>query len=294
MRKDNTKLCVLLEPKEFSTNPIIDFCDETFEGREWTENAIFLMTKFDKQLHDARTGSKANKFFNEFKENGIIPHLIITPTLPKEDLPIEELLIQRKELLDSATKKEVNEFRQWVSGHRKFLEANPSDDLLATDIAKRLGFDTAKQVMRKVMLEDTILRLPEVLTSLKSDLASCQNELAALKEKERYNDPKEVKIIIGQALECIEKRILAYLDGDLEKAYNSPTLLQTLDDELEEEEDSDWCERELNHHSSKEEEWRERLSEYEYIGEMQAEERFLGGKQVQRAINVFQLIIIDK
>jgi hypothetical protein len=30
MGKANTKLCVLLEPKEFATNDIINFCDETF------------------------------------------------------------------------------------------------------------------------------------------------------------------------------------------------------------------------------------------------------------------------
>jgi hypothetical protein len=96
MKKENTKLCVLLEPKEFSTNPSIDFCDETFGGgRQWTENAIFLMTKFDKQILDSRTGSKANKFFDEFRANNITPHLVITPTLPKEDLPLADLFKER-------------------------------------------------------------------------------------------------------------------------------------------------------------------------------------------------------
>lgn len=46
MMKANTKLCVLLEPKEFSTNPIIDFCDDTFSGRdEWTHRSVFLMVR---------------------------------------------------------------------------------------------------------------------------------------------------------------------------------------------------------------------------------------------------------
>ena len=51
--KPHTKLCVLLEPKEFSTNSIIGFCDETFGGRDkWVNDATFLMTKFYKQFED--------------------------------------------------------------------------------------------------------------------------------------------------------------------------------------------------------------------------------------------------
>jgi hypothetical protein len=50
------------------------------------------MTKFYIQFEDSRSGSKANKFvkgqFDE--ETGILPHLVFTPTLPKEDLPAEE------------------------------------------------------------------------------------------------------------------------------------------------------------------------------------------------------------
>ena len=68
MKRPNTMLCVLMEPKEFSTNQIFDFCDDTFPKpkRNWMEDSIFLMTKFDKQLADSRSGSKANKFFREF------------------------------------------------------------------------------------------------------------------------------------------------------------------------------------------------------------------------------------
>lgn len=64
MMKPNTKICVLLEPKEFATNSIVQFCDESLGGREkWISNAIFLMTKFDKQLDDSRTGTKVLFFF---------------------------------------------------------------------------------------------------------------------------------------------------------------------------------------------------------------------------------------
>ena len=51
MKRPNSKLCVLVEPKEFSTNAIVDFCDETFGGKgSWVKDAIVLMTKFDKQV----------------------------------------------------------------------------------------------------------------------------------------------------------------------------------------------------------------------------------------------------
>jgi len=59
MLKDNMKLCVLLQPSEFATNPIVDFIVDSLGGRDtWIEDATFLMTKFDKQLDDSRTGNK--------------------------------------------------------------------------------------------------------------------------------------------------------------------------------------------------------------------------------------------
>ena len=107
MRKPNTKLCVLLEPKEFATNPILDFCDDSLGGRQkWIHDATFLMTKFDKQLDDARTATKANDFFDEFFENNCRPHLIITPTLDREDLPPGILFEKRSKLIESADEHE--------------------------------------------------------------------------------------------------------------------------------------------------------------------------------------------
>jgi hypothetical protein len=74
MRKSNTRLCVVLEPKEFQTNPIISFCDETKSRDKWITNAIFLMTKFDKQLEDSRMGSKANAFFHQ---NFVMKNIVV-------------------------------------------------------------------------------------------------------------------------------------------------------------------------------------------------------------------------
>jgi len=147
--------------------------------------------------------------------------------------------------------------------------------------------------MREVMLADTANRLPEVLAAIRTDLADCQNELLALKEKRKFNDPKEVRMIVGQVLEEVHNRIIAYLDGDLETVVKFPDILETLDDELEGEEASEWCKRELNHHSGKEDEWRDRMSDLDYQPEMQAQKEFLGGKQYQRAVFVFGQVMVD-
>jgi GTPase Era involved in 16S rRNA processing len=294
MKKPNTKLCVLLEPKEFSTNPIIDFCDTTFSGRKWVEDSIFIMNKFDKQFDDSRSGSKANNFFKEFQENDIFPHLVMTPTLAKEDLPAEELFKERQKLLDSASEKESNNFENWILGHEKFLQSNPDDQLLHPTTKKRIGFETTKNVMREVMLEDTARRLPEVLTSLRKELGDCQNNLKILNEKKRFNDPSEVKLVMVQLLQRVQTRMLAYLDGDLETSVKFPHVLQTLDDELQDEEESEWCNRELNHYTEEEDTWRERLSDLDYPKQIQAEKRFHGGKQIHRAIETFGLVMIGE
>ena len=298
MKRPNTKLCVLLEPKEFSTNQIIDFCDDTFPKpkRNWMEDSIFLMTKFDKQLADSRSGSKANKFFREFLDNGIHPHLIITPTLPKEDLPQDQLLKERQKLLDTSTEKEDHIFENWLLEHDRFLESDPMDELLDSNTKSRIGFESAKKAMREVMLQDTILRLPEVLSSLRIDLENCLEELQALEEKEKLNDPKEVKTLVTHALQKVQERINAYLDGDLETARRFPHVLQDLDDELQEEEDSEWSNRTLSHHGTVkgEENWRNCLSDIDYPKPIQAEKKFFGGKQVQRAFVVFELGMIGK
>lgn len=150
MKRKNTNLCVLLEPKEFATNPIVDFCDQALGGRKnWIDKAVFMMTKFDKQLEDARTASKANNFFTEFQKNACFPHLVITPTLDKEDLPADKLFEERKKLLMYADEYESNKFTTWTNGHDAFRATDESEPSLDPSIAEKLGFDSAKTVMRE-------------------------------------------------------------------------------------------------------------------------------------------------
>jgi Dynamin family len=296
MSKPNTKLCVLLEPKEFETNEIVNFCDETFGERDkWIRDATFLMTKFDKQLEDSRTGSKANNFFGKFHDNGCFPHLVITPTLPKEDLPPVELFEARLDLLHSSDKVEKERFAAWRDGHERFRQENPSDDALNPEIMSRIGFKSAKTVMREIMLQDTVKRLPEVLAELRNELSSLQKEQKILEEKKKFSDPVELKSVVATILYEIEQRINSYLDGDLESAVKFPEKLQSLEEEIEDEELSEWAEKELNHYTEAENHWRNRIADFEgeYPEAVQPDKKFLGGKQVQRAIEFFRAVMIE-
>lgn len=286
MRKPNTKLCVLLEPKEFATNPILDFCDDSLGGRsKWIDSATFLMTKFDKQLDDARTATKANDFFKEFFENKCRPHLVITPTLDREDLLPDILFEQRTKLIQGADEHEKDKFDQWKEGHDRFrIENESAEESLHGDIKTKIGFPSAKQVMREIMLKDTIERLPEVIESLRNDLDKCNAQYNILRDKQKFNDPQNLRNVVTRMLFQIQDRILDYLDGDLELSLKFPEKLQTLDDELDEEEDSEWSTRPLNHHSEKEDHWRARVSVLEFPDEIQADFKFLGGKQYHRAL----------
>jgi hypothetical protein len=297
MQKPNTKLCVLLEPKEFATNTIVDFCDSCLGGREkWIHNATFLMAKFDKQLNDSRTGSKANNFFKLFHENNCFPHLVITPTLAKEDLPPQKLYEARQKLLTTADVDERTQFRGWRDGHDLFRTdpQNGGDEVLDVEIQSRIGFASAKKVMREIMLVDTAKRIPEVLAALRAELDKCRKEHKTLKEKMKFTDPAELRTVVTDMVFHLQKRVLAYLDGDLESARKFPAMLQTLEDEIEEEEDSEWAEKELNYHTEKEIQWRSRIANLdEYPEELQAETKYLGGKQYQRAIAFFRIVMIE-
>jgi hypothetical protein len=298
MSKPNTKLCVLLEPKEFATNPIVDFCDTSFDGRKnWIDKATFLMTKYDKQLEDSRSAGKANIFFKEFHENKCYPHLVITPTLAKENLPAEELYEKRKELLEGADSYEKKRFAAWRQGHDLFRQEYGEDkeEDLHEQVRKRIGFESAKKVMREIMLEDTVRRLPEVLASLRKDLDECEKEERTLKEMQKFNNPSELKLVVQKVLLAIEDKVLGYLNGDLESTMKFSEMLQSLEDEIDEEEESDWVSKDLNFYTEQEDAWRERISSFggEYPKEVQADSKFLGGKQYQRAIEFFRIVMIE-
>ena len=296
MNKPNTKLCVLLEPKEFATNAVVDFCDESLGGRaKWFDKATFLMTKFDKQLDDARTASKANGFFTEFAGNRCFPHLVITPTLAKEKLPPAELYKARQDLVASSNDYEKDRFDEWLDKHEAFRQEDGDDTALFPWIRPKIGFLTAKTAMREIMLHDTVKRLPEVLSDLRKRLNEAEKERKVLLELRQFNDPLALKLVVQDLLFHVCGRVTKYLDGDLESTLKFPEKLQTLDDELLEEEESDWANKELNHFSEFEDTWRDRIADMEgdYHDCVQSDSKFLGGKQCQRAIAFFGSVLID-
>ena len=106
---------------------------------------------------------------------------------------------------------------------------------------------------------------------------------------------KEKKILDGTILYEIEKRLNSYLDGDLEPAMKFPDMLQNLDDEIDDEDNSYWAGKELNHHSEMEDEWRNRIADIEddYPETVQPQLKFLGRKQENRAIEFFREVMIQ-
>ena len=88
------------------------------------------------------------------------------------------------------------------------------------------------------MLLDTAKRIPEVILALREELDSRRKEHKTLKEKMKFTHPLELRMVVTDMVFHLQKRVLAYLDGDLESARKFPAMLQTLEDEIEEEEDS--------------------------------------------------------
>ena len=53
---------------------------------------------------------------------------------------------------------------KWHNGHKRYQHQDPTDKKLNEDITSRIGFNSAKKVMREIVLEDTVKRLPDVLS----------------------------------------------------------------------------------------------------------------------------------
>jgi hypothetical protein len=94
----------------------------------------------------------------------------------------------------------------------------------------------------------------------------------------------------------INDRLLSYLNGDLKTAIDFPQQLRRLEDEIGEEEDSDWADKELNFYTLGEPCWRDEIAHLKvckYPEQVHADKPLLGGKQVQRAIELFRVLLIE-
>ena len=75
-----------------------------------------------------------------------------------------------------------------------------------------------------------------------------------------------------------------------------PERLQTLDEEFDQEEESEWsAEKDLNHYSEAEDTWCDNIDAFqgEFLNEIQPNKQFIVGKQVQRAIVFFSSVLIE-
>ena len=279
-KEPNTKLCLLLQTNEFDTNSIVDFCDETFGSREeWVnDDTTCIMTKFDKQVGDTATGTRANKFFEKFHENGLYPFLVYTPIIKKTGLQGQQLYQARVTQLATADAKEKQLFFGWHAEHESSRREDPTEETLNPEIEKRVGFAAAKLHLREVLLRDIYDRLPDVFGDLEELKVGVEEELAPCYEKKKLYDNEDLKKVVLDFMCVVVQKMIGYLDGDLQASIKFKDSLQTLADEIEDEEDSEWAKLSLNHFSNQEDSWRERIARFEgeYPESVQPEQNFLG------------------
>eukprot|EP00929_Paragymnodinium_shiwhaense_P104120 TRINITY_DN68159_c0_g1_i1.p1 TRINITY_DN68159_c0_g1~~TRINITY_DN68159_c0_g1_i1.p1 ORF type:complete len:980 (-),score=234.70 TRINITY_DN68159_c0_g1_i1:31-2970(-) len=296
----NTKLLVLLEPKEYSTNSIVDFLDETLRHRnEWLPKSLFLMTKFDRRTGDSLTGGKSNRFLDEYWSNSIKPFMVITPTMQRsaDTMKPEEQYKERQRLLDTAADFEKKQFEDWKGAMSDAFHEDPNSEDFGEKFLPYIGYPSAVTEMNRLLLEDTRARLPQVLRDLTHRCDLARNELENLRETSQFTSEGQIQLKMAEVLDHLVTRIKSYLDGSLLVAHKLPQHHQTLDDEVTGEEESDWAHRPLNHLNEVEDKWREHIAdmaEGNWPKSVQADGKFLGGKQYQRALQFFKSVMIDR
>jgi hypothetical protein len=113
-------------------------------------------------------------------------------------------------------------------------------------------------------------------------------------------DPSNLKLMISNMLHGMCGRISSYLDGDLETARQFPDSMKDLEEELQEEDDSEWSSRRLgsNVPIEDEEKWRgiidTMFDESEIPEHVYPNKKFLGGKQFQRAFQLLKATMAGK
>jgi hypothetical protein len=160
------------------------------------------------------------------------------------------------------------------------------------------GFPTCLTFLRKRMLEDTARRLPEVIKTLREKEAAIEAEMSRLEEARKYNDAKNLKQVVSDIVHELQRKINEYLDGSLRLAQKLPQKLQILDDEMDDEEESEWRHKCLNQYTAGEEAWREHISKNINLRTLdqhvQPDVPLVGGKQYQRAFHFFKAVMIER
>ena len=111
---------------------------------------------------------------------------------------------------------------------------------------------------------------------------------------QKFNDPKELKSVIGLLLSEVEEKLQNYLNGDMESSLKFPERMQTLEDEIVDEDESEWSVKDLNEYTEGENIWRNRIFDAKkYPEEIQPNLKFLGGKQYHRAIEFLRAVMVD-
>jgi hypothetical protein len=110
----------------------------------------------------------------------------------------EALYNARSALLATADEVEARSFDKWLADHDRYnaetttgnnnnnnTNTSTSSTVLDEEVKLRIGFASAKKVMRNIMLEDTRKRLPEVLLELRGQLETLQRQWDSLDQRRK-------------------------------------------------------------------------------------------------------------
>eukprot|EP01079_Euglenida_sp_SAG-EU17-18_P007253 gene7253-1295_t len=298
MDKPNTMMLVLLEPKEYSTNNIIDFVDEVYGGRrgDWVHKALWVLNKFDLRIVDSQTAKKSNANLEEYWINGIRPYMAFTPSYnPVGGESTEEEYLKRQKLIHEADARESAVFHEWMATMEHNAKTTTSDHPITFDLrySGYCKFASLLSVMHTRLLQNAQERLPEVIQQLRRELETSRHALADTERIAKLMAPNAYRIHVAGIMNTLKKRVLQYLDGSLAVMKKIDCAGKTLREELGGEEHSEWFSRRLNHFTEAESDFRQRASQVSIPDAFYPDSRLLGGKQYQRALQCFTYTLVQ-
>ena len=296
LKSKHAQLVVMLEPTEYEKNPIFQILDSAFDGKrsQWHKRSIFVMSKFDRLMNDLQSGNRANDFFTKYQEAGVLPYLLYTQPVEIEfhDNNVQRFH-NRSKILDCANEEEMKKFEEWFGKIETFARNHRHGERLGVSISDKVGFSTIQTYMRQKQIENTRTMLPVIAKQIRQEKLKVQAKLAAYQEKMKMYDPTELKSALPTLLTQLEKRLMEYIEGDFSVARKFGAQFQTLQEELEAEGKAKWSNHGLNYHFDTEKNWRDGLVATAFPEHVQADLKFLGGKQIKRAFHCHRHMLIN-
>lgn len=177
MRNPFTRLCVVLEPKEFDANEIISVCAHSLgDPTEWVPCATFVLAHNDRFQHGFQSPEAIESLFRSLDDNHCYPHVVSTfDTWPfyffdshQFQYPMQHFLppFNSSYVRDGGLEREIS-----VAG---------------------MGFHMLRVEMYESMLRDVASWMPGILPLLRAEISKSLNDETASSGKQDTADPKKL------------------------------------------------------------------------------------------------------